>query len=262
MELTVNQFNLVANVFSTMIGALGLATAFFFLQRNEVTSRYRVVLTLLGLVAMMGTYNYFRLYESWQAAFVVGNGAVQATAHAFDDVMRYPDWLVTLPLLLVAIVLTLDMPDRQARLRNNVLRMLAVEMVVLAYPGQIAAAPEDRWLWWGVSMVPFALIVFQLFVSLGKSLNEQSDDTRRLVGFARTVAVLALAFDRVAYLVPLAGLDNGPTVLVGTQVGFAIADFALKVVCGAFLYTAVFKRMQTAESAPQMPKPIRTMKVV
>ena len=262
MELTVNQFNLVANVFSTMIGALGLATAFFFLQRNEVTARYRVVFTLLGLVAMMGTYNYFRLYESWQAAFVVGNGVVQATAHVFDDVMRYPDWLVTLPLLLVAIVLTLDIPERQARLRNNVLRMLAIEMVVLAYPGQVAANPEDRWLWWGVSMVPFALIVFQLFVSLGKTLNEQSDETRRLVGFARTVTVLALVFDRLVYVVPMLGLDNGPTILLGTQVGFAIADLGLKVVCGAFLYTAVVKRMQTAELAPQMPKPLRTMKVV
>ena len=47
-QLTVNQFNLLTNTFSLSIGALGIATAFVFLQRRNVVPRHRHFVTILA----------------------------------------------------------------------------------------------------------------------------------------------------------------------------------------------------------------------
>ncbi len=236
-ELSLNQYNLIVTVFSLAIGALGIAGVFFFAQRSDVLPRYRLSLTLLGLVGLVAAYNYYRLLESWQASFVIVNGVVRSTGVPYNDIVRYADWLLTVPLLLTAFVFVLDLPVRQARLRSGVLVMLSVEMLALRYPAQMASTIETRWLWWGAAMVPFFIIFYQLYVGLAKTLNAEPTEARTLTKTARLVTVATWSVYPAVSVLPLLGF-TGSTMSVATEAGYAAADIMSKAVVGVLICMA------------------------
>jgi len=173
LGLSSDQFDLIGTVFSLAIGVMGIAGLFFFLQRSEVLPRYRTSMTLLCLVSVIATYNYVRLYSSWHESFVVLNGVITSTGVPYNDTFRYADWLTTVPLLLVAFVSVLDLPARLIRLRSTVLALLGAEMIALGYFGQVATNIETRWVWFGVGMIPFIIIMVQLYSNLGKAIEAE-----------------------------------------------------------------------------------------
>ncbi len=242
-EITVTQFQLVQNVFSFTLSVMGIATAFFFLQRGEVLPRYRAVVAISGLVTMVACYNYFQLYTSWNLTYVISAGIVKFTGHPYNDTFRYADWLVTVPLLVVALVLVLDLPAQQARLRALVLGVLAAEMILLGYPGQIATTTMTRWLWWSASMVPFLIIVYQLYISLADAVANQPAGAREMVVQARFITVLVWCFYPVVYILPLIGV-TGSDSFVGTQLGYAGADMLAKVAYGVMIYNIAVKKTE------------------
>lgn len=243
-QLTVAQFSLVSNAFSFTIGTLAIATAFFFLQRRDVAPQYRVMVTILGLVTMVATYSYVRLLDRWTAAFTVVNDKVQNTGALYDDTYRYADWLLTVPLLLVAYVLILEMPWRQAAVRSAVFTVLAVDMIATGYPGQMATTVEARWFWFAVSMVPYTLIMFQLYVGLAAYVRAQPASVRGLVKSARTLTVLVWAFYPVVYVLPMLNLGGGTDAFVATQIGYALADILAKAGYGVVLYLVAARKSQ------------------
>ena len=57
-----------------------------------------------AIVCGIAAYHYFRIFESFKAAFVTeargGRGTyVQAAGDSFNEGYRYVDWLLTVPLL-------------------------------------------------------------------------------------------------------------------------------------------------------------------
>ena len=252
IQLTVDQFSLVANAFSLTVGTLGIATAFFFLQRNEVAPRYRVTVTILGLVTMIATYNYVRLLEQWNSAFTVVNGIVQNTGQLYDETYRYADWLMTVPLLLVAFVLILDLPAKQAIVRSTVFALLAVDMIATGYPGQMATTVAARWSWFAASMFPYTLIIFQLYIGLAAYIRQQPPNARGLVKAARTLTVLVWAFYPAVYVLPLLNI-GGTNAFIATQIGYALADISAKAAYGMVLYMVAVRKSQPAGQAMALP---------
>jgi bacteriorhodopsin len=248
LNISLNQYDLVTNVFSFTLTAMGACAAFMFLQRGEVLPKYRPVVVIMGLVTLIATYNYFRLYDGWSSAYVVLNGVVKATGHEYNDAFRYADWLMTVPLLMIGLVMVLDMPPRQAKLRATVLALQAAEMILLGYPGQIATDTTTRWLWWGASMVPFLIIVYQLFVSMAEAVETQPEQARALVVTARFVTVLVWCFYPVVYVLPLIGV-TGSTAFISTQVGYAAADITAKAVYGVMIYMIAARKSDIERSA-------------
>jgi len=258
-ELGVIQYDIVVNVFSLTIAAMGVAAAFFLMQRNEVLPRYKMGLTLLGLVAGVSAYFYYRLYGSWTEAFGVMNGTLRSSGTAFNEGLRYAEWLLTAPLLLVAFVRVLDMPAQQARLRSTVLGVLAVEMIILRYPGQLSSAAEGRWLWWGVALVPAIIIVYQLYVGLASAINTEPVESRNLARKARLLLVLTGAAYPVLYLFPLVGVTGG-IAYTGMQAGYAVADILSKVAFGLLLFRMAAIKSVPVEEMPVLAGTLRAVK--
>lgn len=258
MQLTINEFNLVENVFSFAIGLFGVSALFFLLQRNEVARRYRIMMTLLCLVSSVACYNYVRLFEGWNNAFSIVNGEVRNTGHLYDDIYRYADWMVTVPLLLVSLVLSLDLPARQARLRAVLLASLAVEMIALGYPGQVSNSVETRWIWFGISMVPFMLIAYQLLVTLASATNSQPSGVRGLVLSARVLTLVVWCIYPALFVMPLMGL-KGTGAFLTTQISYAVADMVAKCCYGALLYMVVARKsaLETAAVLEPGVAPVR-----
>ena len=79
-----------------------------------MSKNYRTALTTTGIVTWIATYPYFRIFNSWVEAFEVnevgGAYAVKVSGTPFNDAYRYVDWLLTVPLLLIELILVMKLP--------------------------------------------------------------------------------------------------------------------------------------------------------
>jgi bacteriorhodopsin len=240
-DLTAAQFALVYNAFSFTIAAMGAATLFFWLSRSQVADAYKTALTITGLVTAIACYHYIRIFESWDAAFVIAGGMAKPSGKDFNDAYRYVDWLLTVPLLLVELILVMRLSDAETWAKGAKLGVLAAIMVALGYPGEIATDFSTKWLWWSLAMIPFAIIVYDLYVGLGKSIAAQPVSVRGLVSAARNLTVASWCFYPVVFVLPMLGF-SGRASAVAVQVGYTIADVVAKAVFGVLIYMIAVRK--------------------
>jgi len=248
--LTPFQFSLVYNAFSFTLAAMGAATAFLWLSRSQVAPAYRTAVTISGLVTAIAAYHYLRIFESWNAAYILKDGVVSVTGFAFNDAYRYVDWLLTVPLLLVELVLVMRLSAEETSSRALRLGSSAALMIILGYPGEIATDIPTRALWGTLSAIPFVYIVWQLFSGLGASINQQPVVARDLVRKARLLTFASWGFYPIVYMAPYAGF-SGATATTVIQIGYTIADIVAKAGVGVLIFLiSVRKSEAEAHHAP------------
>jgi bacteriorhodopsin len=169
------------------------------------------------------------------------------------------DWLLTVPLLVTELILVMRLPGNEGATKATRLASLAVAMVLLGYPGEISHVASTRWLWWSLSMIPFLVIQYELFVGLKASIAAQPPKARGLVSAARYITVVTWLFYPIVFVLPMIGL-TGASAEVGVQVGYSIADVLAKAAFGLFIYTiAVRKSEPEAEVVEVEPASLRTL---
>ena len=243
MDMTAGQFNLVYNAFSFAIAVMGAATIFFFISRDRVAPAYKTAVTITGLVTLIACYHYFRIFSSWEAAYTVANGIATPTGSPFNDAYRYVDWLLTVPLLLVELILVMRLSPSDTTSKSVKLGILAALMVILGYPGEISHDSGTRWLWWVLAMIPFLIIVYDLFIGLAKSISDQPANARRMVSAARWITVLSWCFYPVVFLFPMIGF-SGSHATVAVQVGYSVADIVSKAMFGVFIFLIAVRKSE------------------
>jgi len=128
------------------------------------------------------------------------------------------------------------------------LAVLAVIMVALGYPGEISNVASTRWLWWSLSMIPFLIIQYELFVGLAGSIKAQPEGVRGLVSSARYITVITWIFYPIVFILPMLGL-TGANANVAVQVGYSIADVLAKAAFGVFIYVIAQRKTQVEAGA-------------
>ena len=234
-QISYAQYELVYNAFSFTIAVMGAATVFFFLSRSQVSPVYRTALTITGIVTMIAGYHYFRIFQSWESAFVIADGQARLSGLKFNDAYRYVDWLLTVPLLLIELILVMRLSAEETMAKSVKLGLLAALMVILGYPGEISTDSGNRWMWWALAMIPFLIIVYDLFIGLRNSIANQPPSARGLVSTARWVVVISWCFYPVVYVFPMIGFGGG-TAATAVQVGYTIADIVAKAMFGVLIY--------------------------
>ncbi len=246
-SLSAGQFSLVYNAFSLTLATMGAATLFLWLGRSQVSKSYRTALTISGLVTAIAAYHYFRIFENWNAAYEVRNGVLTATGVAFNDAYRYVDWLLTVPLLLIELVLVMRLSSEETFSKSIRLGFAAALMIALGYPGEIAANNMTRAIWGTLSTIPFVYIMWILFKGLGESIERQPDNVKGLVKSARLLTFASWGFYPMVYMIPYTNLSGG-TVTTGVQVGYTLADILAKAGVGVMIFL-IAVRKSAAEAA-------------
>merc|ERR1712124_177873 len=72
------------------------------------------------------------------------------------------DWLLTVPLLLIELILVMELPAEETKSLSVNLGVASAVMVALGYPGEIQDDLAMRWIWWAAAMVPFCYVVKSL----------------------------------------------------------------------------------------------------
>jgi bacteriorhodopsin len=242
-NITLSQFGLVSNAFSFAIAVMGAATAFLFLSRSQVAPKYKTAVTISGTVTLIAFYHYLRIAESWHGAYTITAAGIQATSNSFNDAYRYVDWLLTVPLLLVELILVMGLSREETVKQSATLATLAAVMVILGYPGEISSDAGTRWLWWFLSMIPFVIIVYKLVVGLGNSIASQPESVKELVSTARTLILLSWSFYPLVFVFPMIGITGGEAT-TAVQVGYTIADIVAKAAFGVFIYLIAVRKSE------------------
>ena len=238
--LSQGQFDTVYNFLSLVIAAQLFTALFLLISLPRVLPRYRQAITVALIVCGIAAYHYFRIFDSFKAAFVSeeagGTGTyAQATGAAFNEGYRYVDWLLTVPLLLVELVAVLALARKvQSGLLMRLVPAAAL-MIALGYPGEISDDNGVRGLFGILSTIPFLYILYILFVQLSKSLKNQPIGVRGTLGNLRYLLLLSWGVYPIAYLLPLLDIA-GSDAWVYKQVGYSIADIVAKAIYGLIIF--------------------------
>jgi len=237
---TYGQWNMVYNALSFGIAGMGSATIFFWLQLPNVRKNYRTALTITGLVTFIATYHYIRIFNSWVDAFTVSNSGggeyrVALSGSAFNDAYRYVDWLLTVPLLLIELILVMKLPADQTVSMSWNLGVASAAMVALGYPGEIQDDNAGRFVWWAAAMLPFIYVVYALLTGLNEATNKQPESARGLIVAARYLTAVSWLTYPGVYMIKMVGLA-GPVATAYEQVGYSIADVVAKAVFGVLIW--------------------------
>ncbi|MFN4173734.1 MAG: bacteriorhodopsin-like [Parachlamydiaceae bacterium] len=233
-DLTIGQYTLVYNILSFVIAAMGASTVFFFFSRDLVLKKYRLALYVSGIVTLIACYHYFRIFNSWEAAYTLSGDSYKASGVPFNDAYRYVDWLLTVPLLLVELVAVLNLAWDKSKHLLLTLVPAAFLMILLGYPGEIATDSQTRWIFFVLSMIPFLYILYVLYFRLGDSLSNQPEKVVSYVSLIRNLTLVAWSFYPIAYLFN-EFRDTGFG-LTAVQVGYSIADVVAKCGYGIIIF--------------------------
>jgi len=108
-------------------------------------------------------------------------------------------------------------------------------MIALGYPGEISGDNGLRGLFGLLSTIPFAYILYVLFVQLSKSLATQPTSVRKTLGRLRFLLLLSWGVYPIAYLLPLLNIA-GADAWVFKQVGYSVADILAKAVYALIIF--------------------------
>jgi len=242
------QFQLVYNVLSFSLASMMATTLFLWMRVPSVNDRYRTAVIISGLVTFIAAYHYFRIFNSWTESYhyALDQADPQLTGVPFNDAYRYMDWLLTVPMLLMEIVLVMKLSSEEASPKCATLGASAGLMIILGYPGELIVEGNlaERWNYWALAMLPFCYIVYELLVGLAAATAAETDPKiRDLVFRAQWVTVVSWLTYPVVYIFPMLGF-KGAQAVVNIQVGYCISDVISKCGVGLTIYSITYAKSQ------------------
>ncbi len=246
LELTYGQHSTVYNSISFALASMLATFIFLLVVMPRVLPRYRQALAVSALVCFVAAYHYWRIGNSFTDAYVaVGDGTPSVdgveqvyqlvNGEGFNEGYRYVDWLLTVPLLLFETIAVLALAAMVRRSLMMKLIPAAFLMIALGYPGELATDNMTRGIWGALSSIPFAYILYVLWVELGKSMVTQPEQVRKDLRGLRLLLLATWGVYPIAYLLPQLGIDGADS-FVYRQVGYSIADVLAKCLFGLLIY--------------------------
>ncbi|MEO0027827.1 MAG: hypothetical protein RL716_1158 [Actinomycetota bacterium] len=238
--LSNGQFNLVYNILSLGLASMLFTSIFLFVGRDRVLPRYRMAVMVSGTVTAIASYHYFRMFDNFNHAFA---GMTANNPDAYNVGYRYVDWLLTVPLLLVA----------QSSILNRLVPAAAA-MIVLGYPGdaKLDIMNIDASVWGLLSTIPFLYILYVLFIELGKSLTKQSEAVQRKVKLLRLLLIATWGVYPITFILAMGSTGFNADQFVAREVGYSIADVLAKCLFGLVIFSIA--RIKSAEESAEFAK--------
>jgi bacteriorhodopsin len=148
------------------------------------------------------------------------------------------DWLLTVPLLLIEILLVMKLEGDNFSSKAWTLGVGAALMIVSGYYGELVVTGDltPRWVCWFISMGFFLYIVYELLVGLAAATASEADpQIAKKIHTAQVMTVISWCTYPVVYLFPMFGFSAAKAV-VSIQVGYCISDIIAKCGVGLVIY--------------------------
>merc|ERR1712217_284632 len=256
------QYQAVYNVLSFALASMMATTLYLWFRMFAVKDQYQSAVCISGLVTFIAAYHYIRIFNSWGEAYEYHAGDVKKgamivgdptlTGVPFNDAYRYMDWLLTVPLLLIEILLVMKLPDKTYSSKAWTLGAGSALMIVSGYYGELVVTGDltPRWACWALSMCFFLYIVYELLVGLSAATNsEASPEIKGKIQTAQVMTVISWCTYPVVYLFPMLGI-KAATAVVSIQIGYCVSDIISKCGVGLVIYQISYAKSQKEALLP------------
>jgi len=253
-EMTDMQYQAVYNTLSFALASMMATTMYLWFRSTAVQDKYKSAVLISGLVTFIAAYHYIRIFNSWVEAYsysagTVSEGAMEIAAPTltgvpFNDAYRYMDWLLTVPLLLIEILLVMKLDEATYSAKSKALGVSSALMIVSGYYGELTVSGDltPRWICWTVSMCFFLYIVYELLVGLSGATNSESDPVvKGKIQVAQLMTVISWCTYPVVYLFPMFGISASSAV-VAIQIGYCVSDIISKCGVGLVIYQITYAK--------------------
>jgi len=253
-EMTDTQYQAVYNVLSFSLASMMATTVYLWFRASAVQDRYRSAVLISGLVTFIAAYHYVRIFNSWVDAYryspqTVEYGSMEVghpklTGIPFNDAYRYMDWLLTVPLLLIEILLVMKLDPETYSSKAKTLGIGSALMIASGYYGELFITGDlsVRWMCWFASMAFFLYIVNELLFGLAAATAAEADPViRGKIQAAQVMTVISWCTYPVVYLFPMLGITASKAV-VGIQIGYCVSDIISKCGVGLVIYQITYAK--------------------
>ena len=211
----------LANFSFWLATAIMLAsTVFFFVERSDVSSKWKTSLTVAGLVTGIAFWHYLRMSDM--------NAAGEATT-----VYRYVDWLITVPLQIVEFYLILAAVT--AVTSGLFWRLLGASLVMLVFGFLGEAGLMNATVGFAVGMAAWIYIIYEVFSGEASKLAAGSGNKGGQFAFntLRLILTAGWAIYPIGYFL---GYLGGGTDSNTVNIIYNVADLVNKTAFGLAIW--------------------------
>ncbi len=205
--------------------ALVAATAFFFLEIQRVSGKWKTSLTVSGLVTLVASVHYFYMRDVW-----VETGST-------PTVYRYIDWLITVPLLMVEFYLILA---AITKVPGGVFWRLMIGTLVMLIGGYLGEAGViGVWPGFIIGMLGWVYILKEIFAGEASKISAESAPASVQSAFKlmRNIVTIGWAIYPIGYFLGyLTGAEPGSSDDM-LNIVYNIADVVNKIAFGVIIWT-------------------------
>ena len=218
--------------FWLVTAALLAATVFFFVERDQVSAKWKTSLTVSGLVTGIAFWHYLYMRGVW-----IETGET-------PTVFRYIDWLLTVPLLMVEFYLILAACTNVAGSLFKKLLGGSLVMLLFGYMGEagiMGALPA-----FVVAMAAWLYMIHTLYLGEGKAaVSTASPAVNSAYNAMMMIIVVGWAIYPAGYAAGY--LMGGEGVYAANlNIVYNLADFVNKILFGLVIWHVAVKESASA----------------
>lgn len=216
--------------------ALVAATAFFFLETQRVSAKWKTSLVVSGLVTLVAAVHYFYMREVW----------IQTGES--PTVYRYIDWLITVPLLMIEFYLILR---AITKVSGGIFWRLLIGTVVMLVGGYLGEAGYmNSYLAFTIGIVGWAYILYEVFFGEASKVNKQSAPPQVQSAFVimRWIVTIGWAIYPLGYIFGYFVYSDPAEASAALNIIYNLADVLNKIAFGVIIWN-VATSQTTQESA-------------
>ena len=228
-----SDYTLVYNVLSFGTAVMFGAFVYFLTQMKSVSKQYQAGIAVSAIVVGIAGYHYYRIWSDF------GEGVM-------NEGYRYADWLITVPLLIVELLIVLGVAQKDRTSLMLKLVPASILMIGLGYPGEVADGNGAKWTVWILALIPFAYILKTLYDELQKAGQRETGAVAKQIKNATYVLLSTWLVYPIAYLFPIFDA-NSEALETLRQVGYTFADITSKCLYGLMILW-IAKARTNAES--------------
>lgn len=205
--------------------ALVASTAFFFLERDRVSAKWKTSLTVSGLVTLIAAVHYFYMRDVW-----VATGST-------PTVFRYIDWLITVPLLMIEFYLILA---AIAKVPTGVFWRLMIGTLVMLIGGYLGEAGYMSVLpAFVIGMLGWAYILWEIFAGEASKINasQAPANVQSAFNLMRWIVTIGWAIYPVGYYFGYLTNADPVTSMKVLNIVYNLADVLNKIAFGVIIWS-------------------------
>ena len=225
----------VSMTFWVATAAMLASSIFFFLERFDVSPKWKTSVTVAGLVTFVAFWHYLYMRGVW-----VDTGMSPTE-------LRYIDWLITVPLQIVEFYLILAAVTKVKA--NLFWQLLGASLVMLVFGYLGEANILDMYLAFAIGMLGWLYVIYLVFFGAAKKLNAESGNPSSQMAFnaIRIIVLVGWAIYPIGFVLGNFG-DLGIEGVKVMNAIYNLADLVNKTAFGLVIWYAAKKDSEASSS--------------